>query len=186
MGLNSLADRPSCGGGGSALSSHLHVPIDRACHGSDLGLPGPPCGSGSSWNSLHSTHFPLGSNALGLAVVASTALLAGLTLVMPFVETGVVFVSSDTPPGLCTLSGMPLMGSVPTFLAMWTGPRPTHPASSGGSSHKQGNFKTSRQGSTACCTEAVPSPRCIAACAGVERRRNRKRVRGKSCKLYLM
>src|SRR6266851_3618851 len=37
-------------------------------------------------------------------------------------------------------------------------PKAYSPASSRGSSHKQGNFKTSRQGLTAHCTEVVPLP----------------------------
>ena len=120
FGLRSLAHLHSCGCGGTS-SLHLHVPMDGASRGGDPGLPGPTCGGGGSgggsWSLLHSARFSLGSNASGLVVVASTAPLAGLTLVMPLVRTGVAFASSDAPPGSCVSTTMRSVASVPTFSA---------------------------------------------------------------------
>ena len=84
VGLHSLADEPSRGGGGGASSPRLHMPVDEASRGGDPGLPGPARGGGgSSWSLLHSARFSLSSNASGLAVVASTAPLAGSMPAMP-------------------------------------------------------------------------------------------------------
>src|SRR6266851_3856185 len=113
-------DRPSRGGDGDASSPHLHVPIDRTSRGND--------GSGGgSWSSLHSAFFALGSNASGLAVVASTAPLAGSMLVVPWVGAGAAFASDDTLPGSCASTSAHSMGSAPAFPAAWTGPEHTPP-----------------------------------------------------------
>ncbi len=80
--LHWLVDKPSCGGSGT-LSPHLYVPIDGTSHGGISDSPKFFCSSGSSWSSLHSALFALGSNTSGLVMVASTAPLAGSMLVVP-------------------------------------------------------------------------------------------------------
>jgi hypothetical protein len=82
---------------------------------------------------------------MGFMVVALPAPSASLMLTVPLVGAGALFTSNDVPSSLCTLMTAHLMAFA-VFLAVWTGLRPTYPASSRGSSHKWGNFKTSRQG----------------------------------------
>ena len=91
------------------------MPADRASYGDDLGLPEPSSGGG--WNLLHSTLFALSSNALGLLVMASTALLAGLTLVMALVRASAMFVSNDALPGSCMSTTMCSLAFMPAFPA---------------------------------------------------------------------
>src|SRR6266851_2546955 len=98
-------------------------------------------GGGGSWSSLHSMLFALGSNASGLAVVASTAPLAGLMLAMPSVGAGATCTSNDAPPGSHAL----------------TSPRGTPPGFSRGGSFQLGGFKISRQGLVVHCMGAAPS-----------------------------
>jgi hypothetical protein len=154
--------RLSCGGGGGASSPRLRMPSFGASHGGVPSTPEPSCGgnSGSVSSPCRAAPSALGSNASGSAVVAFSAMPMSLMLAVPSVGVGVVSVSAsnDAPPGSCTSMTTRLRVTVLAFPAPWTGPRPTPPASSGGSSHKWGGIKASRWRSVACHTGAAPSP----------------------------
>ena len=109
------------------------MPTDGASHGGNPGLPELFYGGGGSISSLCYTLLSAqGSNTLGLMVVALSALPASLTLAVPLVGAGVLFASNDVPSGLCALTTVHSMAFMPMFPAVWTGPRPTPPASSEG------------------------------------------------------
>jgi len=149
FGLRSLMDRPSYSGDSGASSLCLDVPIDRtSCGGDSGGIP----------SLHHASLFAQGSNASGCVVVAFTAPPASLMLVVPLVGASVPFSPNNAPPGSCASTTMHSMTPMPTFPAIWIGPRPTPPGSSGGSLHRLGGLKDSRQGSATCCTGATPSP----------------------------
>ncbi len=134
---------------GSSGSSGLHLPTLGAFHGgSSGGIP----------SLCHASLFAQGSNASGCVVVAFTALPASSTLAVPSVGASVPFTSNDTPPGSCMSITMHLTTPMPAFPATWTGPRPTPPGSSGGSSHRLGGLKGSRRGSAVHHTGATALP----------------------------
>jgi hypothetical protein len=83
----------------------------------------------------HTSPSALGPNASGSAVVAFLATPKSLTLAVPLVETGAVFASNDASPGSCASMATHSRASALAFPAAWTGPRPTPPGSSRGSSH---------------------------------------------------
>ncbi len=118
FGLHSHLHSHSHGGSSGALSPCLHMPSFGGSCGGVLDLPESLYGNSSSWSSLHSTLFALGSNASGLAVVASTAPLAGLTLAMPSVGASAVCASNDTLPGSHMLMTACLVASTPAFSAV--------------------------------------------------------------------
>ena len=151
---------------GSSGSSGLHLPTLGAFHGS---------GSGSIPSPCHASLFAQGSNASGCAVVAFIALPASSMLAVPLVGAGVPFTSNDTPPGSCMSTTMCLTTPVPAFPAAWTGPRPTPPGSSGGSSHRLGGLKGSRWSLMVHHSEAAPLPGSIprAVVLGSSRRRGK-------------
>ena len=156
-------DGSSRSGGGSALSLCLHMPFIRASHSSNPGSPKLSCGGGGCVvSSLRQAMLSaLGSNTSGLAAAAFSATPMSLTLAVPSVVAWSTFTSNDAPPSSCTSTGMHLMAFEPAFQAVWTGPRPTPPASSGGSSHKPGGFKPSRWGSAVCRIEVAPLPGAV-------------------------
>ncbi len=135
FGLCSLADEPSYGGDSSASSPCLHVPIDGTSRSGD---------SSGVLSLHHASLFAWGSNALGCAVVAFTALPASLMLAVPLVGAGVPFMSNDTPPGSCASTTTHSMSPMPAFPAAWTGPRPTPSGLSRGSLHRLGGLKDLR------------------------------------------
>jgi hypothetical protein len=158
--LHLPTDGLSYSGSAGALSPHLRMPSFGASHS---GIPSTPKhshgGNSSGVLSLRcATPSALGSNTLGSVVAAFLAMPMSLTLAVPLVGAGVVSTSNDTPPGSCASMTAHSMAFAPAFLAAWPGPRPTPPASAGGSSHKWGGIKASRWHSAAHCTGAAPSP----------------------------
>jgi hypothetical protein len=123
FGLLSLTRRPSHGGSGGTSSPRLPMPIAGPSRGSDPSSPESGHGNdsggvgGSGWSLLHTAFSALGSNALGLAAVAFTALLAGSMLVVPLVGAGTPSASNDAPPGSCALVAACAIASVPAFSA---------------------------------------------------------------------
>jgi hypothetical protein len=160
FGPRSPLDGLPCSDRSGASGTHLRMPSVRAYCSCDPGLPGPFRGNGGDGISspLHAVLSAQGSNASGFAVVASSAPPASPTLAVLSVGAGAAFVSNDAPFGSIASTAAHPTASAPAFPAAWTGPRPTHPASSGGSSHEPGGFKASRWGSVARNTGAAPSP----------------------------
>jgi hypothetical protein len=64
----------------------------------------------------------MGSNASGSAAAAFSATPMSLTLAVPLVGAGAVFVSNDTPPGSITSTAKHSPIFAPSFLPMWAGP----------------------------------------------------------------
>jgi hypothetical protein len=152
------------------------MPTDGASCGSDPGSRELFCGGGSSVLSpCHASLSAQGSNASGFAVVAPSAPPASLMLAVPSVGAGAPFTSNDEPSGLCASMTARLTAFAPVFPAVWTGPRPTPPALSGGlhTNRQLQGFKTRFDGML---YGGGAFARCNATYAGVEQWRNRKRV----------
>ena len=152
------SDGLSGGSGGGASSPRLRMPSFGASRGGDPGSPEPSRGGGGGGCSSprHTALTAFGSNASGLAVVASTAPLAGSTLAVPSVGAGAAFASDGASPASCASTTACSTAFAPAFPAAWMHPRPAPPGSSGGVWF--GGFKASRRGSAARCTEVARSP----------------------------